>query len=108
MRINAAMIVLNGDHVLEQSLKSIYEFVDEIVIAEGPVKYWQSIGIEKSTDSTLEILANFYDPDKKLRYISSKYSEKDEQFQQAISLMKIQPDYLFQVDADDVWTDAST
>lgn len=104
MRVNAAMIVLNGDHVLEQSLKSIYNFVDEIVVAEGPVKYWQSMGVEKSTDSTLEILANFHDPDKKLRYASGKYSEKDEQFQRALDLMRSQPDYLLQVDADEVWT----
>jgi len=107
MRINAAMIVLNGDHVLEQSLRSIYDFVDEIVVAEGPVKYWQTLGVESSSDSTLEILANFYDPDKKLRYASGKYSEKDEQFQRALDLMRTQPDYLLQVDADEVWTNSS-
>lgn len=107
MRVNAAMIVLNGDHVLEQSLRSIYDFVDEIVVAEGPVKYWQTMGVERSTDSTLEILANFHDPDKKLRYASSKYSEKDEQFQRALDLMRTQPDYLLQVDADEVWTSSS-
>lgn len=107
MRVNAAMIVLNGDHVLEQSLRSIYDFVDEIVVAEGPVKYWQSMGVERSTDSTLEILANFHDPDKKLRYASGKYSEKDEQFQRALDLMRTQPDYLLQVDADEVWTNSA-
>lgn len=107
MRVNAAMIVLNGDHVLEQSLRSIYDFVDEIVVAEGPVKYWQTMGVERSTDSTLEILANFHDPDKKLRYASGKYSEKDEQFQRALDLMRTQPDYLLQVDADEVWTSSS-
>ena len=52
MRLTAAMIVLNGDHVLEESLKSIYDHVDEIVIAEGPVRYWQDRGLTTSTDRT--------------------------------------------------------
>jgi len=107
MRITAAMIILNGDHVLKQSLQSIYDFVDEIVIAEGPVKYWQQQGIEKSTDMTIQILSDFYDPERKIRYVSEKYHEKDEQFQRALNLMQKVPDYLMQVDCDEVWTQNS-
>jgi len=105
LRITAAMIVLNGDHVLRQSLSSIYDFADEIVIAEGPVRYWQERGVNSSSDSTLEILNDFNDPDRKLRFVSGKYSEKDEQFQSALNLMTSDPDYLLQVDADEVWTE---
>jgi glycosyltransferase involved in cell wall biosynthesis len=107
MRLAAAMIVLNGDHVLEQSLKSIYDYVDEIVIAEGPVKYWQSMGVQGSTDRTLPIITDFHDPSNKIRLISSKYDEKDQQFSAALSLMTKSPDYLIQVDADEVWTSKS-
>ena len=107
MRITAAMIVLNGDHVLEESLRSIYDHVDEIVIAEGPVKYWQDRGITSSTDDTLRILNDFHDPDGKVKWVSSRYSEKDQQFQAAINLMSNSPDYLLQVDADEVWTEDS-
>lgn len=107
MRITAAMIVLNGDHVLEQSLKSIYSFVDEIVIAEGPVKYWQDRGITRSTDRTLEIINGFDDNERKIRLVSSTYAEKDHQFQCALDLMTYVPDYLLQIDADEVWTDES-
>ena len=107
MRLTAAMIVLNGDHVLEQSLRSVYDFVDEIVVAEGPVRYWQEMGVSKSTDRTIEILNDFYDPDKKLKIVSGKFSEKDEQFQSALNLMTKMPDYLLQVDADEVWTESS-
>ena len=107
MRITAAMIVLNGDHVLEESIKSIYDHVDEIVIAEGPVRYWQDRGLTTSTDRTNEILDNFEDPDRKIRIIHSQYEEKDQQFSAALSLMTKQPDYLIQVDSDEVWTNES-
>lgn len=107
MRVTAAMIVLNGDHVLQQSLESIYNFVDEILIAEGPVKFWQERGVERSTDLTIDIIKNFKDPANKIRFVSSKFSEKDEQFAAALSLMQGNPDYLLQVDADEVWTQES-
>lgn len=104
MKITAAMIVLNGDHVLAQSLHSIYNFVDEIVIAEGPVKYWQDRGVKTSTDRTKDIISGFSDTEKKIRWISSSYEEKDHQFQSALNLMTFDPDYLLQVDSDEVWT----
>lgn len=107
MKLTAAMIVLNGDHVLKESLKSIYDHVDEIVIAEGPVRYWQDRGLTTSTDRTNEILDNFEDPDNKMRVLHSQYEEKDHQFSAALSLMTNQPDYLIQVDSDEVWTNES-
>jgi len=107
MRITAAMIVLNGDHVLKESIESIYEHVDEIVIAEGPVRYWQDRGLTTSIDRTNEILDNFEDIDNKIRVIHSQYEEKDQQFSAALSLMTSQPDYLLQVDSDEVWTSES-
>jgi len=107
MRLTAAMIVLNGDHVLKESLESIYEHVDEIVIAEGPVRYWQDRGVTTSTDMTNDILSNFADPDKKIRILHSQYEEKDQQFSAAIAMMTSSPDYLLQVDSDEVWTQES-
>jgi glycosyltransferase involved in cell wall biosynthesis len=107
MQLTAVMIVFNGDHVLEQSLSSIYNFVDEIVIAEGPVEYWKNKGMTYSTDRTISILKNFNDPKNKLKYISSTYKEKDEQFQAALNLIKTNPDYIIQVDSDEVWTEES-
>jgi hypothetical protein len=104
MRLTAAMIVLNGDHVLEHAIKSIYDHVEEIVIAEGPVKYWQSVGVTKSTDRTIDIIRSFPDSSKKIKFISSMYEEKDQQFGAALSLMSKKTDYLLQVDADEVWT----
>lgn len=107
MRITAAMIVLNGDHVIHQSIQSNYDFVDEIVIAEGPVKFWQDRGVMRSNDKTLQIIQEFPDPDHKIKLISSSYSEKDEQFSAALSLMTKNPDYLIQVDSDEIWSSRS-
>ena len=107
MRLTAAMIVLNGDHVLRESLKSIYDYVDEIVIAEGPVRYWQARGVTTSTDLTNDILNSFPDPDKKLRILHSQYEEKDQQFSAALSMISKNPSYLLQVDSDEVWTKES-
>jgi glycosyltransferase involved in cell wall biosynthesis len=107
MKITAAMIVLNGDHVLQQSLESVYHHVDEIVIAEGPVSYWQDRGIKTSSDNTNHILNEFPDPDKKLKILHSTYTEKDQQFSSALSMMTFQPDYLLQIDSDEVWTEDS-
>jgi len=107
MKLTAAMIVFNGDHVLQQSLESIYDVVEEIVIAEGPVKFWQSKGFQSSTDKTIDIIKNFHDPSNKIRFVASQYSEKDEQFSAALSLITKNTDYLLQVDSDEVWTEKS-
>jgi len=104
MKITAAMIVFNGDHVLNESLASIYDYVDEILVAEGPVEFWQHQGCQTSSDKTNEILRDFHDPEKKLRVVHSQYHEKDEQFRSALSLMTTKTDYLLQVDSDEVWT----
>ena len=59
MKITFGIIVLNGDYVLEEALKSIYPYAHQILIAEGPVTYWQQQGITTSTDRTNEIIDNF-------------------------------------------------
>jgi len=107
MKITAVMIVFNGDHVLECSLKSIYEHVEEILIAEGPVKYWQDQGYSSSTDKTIEILKTFRDPQNKIKKLFSKYEEKNQQFQCALDLMTKKTDYILQIDADEVWEHSS-
>ena len=56
MKIAFWMIVFNGGFVLEECLKSVYPFAHQILIAEGPVGYWQSQGFTTSTDETNEIL----------------------------------------------------
>ena len=56
MKITFGMIVLNGDQVLKETLASVYPYAHQILIAEGPVSYWQEQGYTTSTDGTNEIL----------------------------------------------------
>ena len=70
-KITFGMIVFNGNYVLQEVLTSIYEYAHQILIAEGPVAYWQTQGYTTSTDGTNDILHEFYDPDKKIKFIAN-------------------------------------
>ena len=74
MKIAFAMIVFEGDFVLRQCLKQIYPFASQILIAEGPVKYWQDQGRITSTDKTNSILETFPDPENKIIITQGKTS----------------------------------
>ena len=66
MKIAFGMIVLNGNYVLEECIKSVYPYANQILIAEGPVTYWQQQGLSKSTDGTIEVLNSIPDPENKI------------------------------------------
>ena len=59
MKIAFGMIVFEGDYVLKECLEQVYPFASQILIAEGPVKYWQDQGRMTSLDRTNEILKSF-------------------------------------------------
>lgn len=103
MRVAASMIVLNGDFVLNEALASIYPFVDSLHISEGPVSYWQEQGYTTSTDRTNEILANFPDPENKIKVYHGQYKEKTEQCN---AYMPIDADYLWSIDSDEIFKPA--
>ena len=44
LNIAFGMIVFEGDYVLKECLEQVYPFASQILIAEGPVKYWQDRG----------------------------------------------------------------
>lgn len=103
MKIAVGMIVLNGNYVLKQVLESLYPYVSQILISEGPVSYWQQKGFSTSTDGTNDILNEFYDPDKKLSIIHGQFKEKDEQCNAYMSMMHPDTDYIWNVDSDEVF-----
>ena len=103
MKIAVGMIVFEGDYVLKECLTQLYPHVDQIVIAEGPVTYWQQQGRTTSTDATNEILDSFPDPDKKLRVVHGQFREKDDQSKAYIDLINPETDYLWMVDSDEVY-----
>ena len=45
MKIAFGIIVFNGNYVLKETLESIYPYANQILIAEGPVQFWQDEGI---------------------------------------------------------------
>lgn len=63
------MIVLNGNHVLKECLKSIYPYAHKIIVCEGAVGYFSEKGINTSSDGTNETLINFPDSEGKLLVI---------------------------------------
>lgn len=72
MKITACYIVLNEEDWLALSLKSIYDYVDEIIIVEGAqAGCWRDTVTPEgfSTDGTREIIEEYPDREKKIKYI---------------------------------------
>ena len=103
LKITFGIIVLNGDFVLEEALKSIYPYAHQILIAEGPVQYWTNKGVITSTDNTNKILNNFPDPDKKITVVHGQYSEKDDQANAYMAHLKEDTDYIWNLDSDEIF-----
>ena len=103
MKIAFGMIVFNSDFVLKQVLETIYPYAEQILIAEGPVKYWADKGYTTSTDKTNQILESFPDPDNKLTIVRGPYPEKDDMCNAYIKHMNDDIDYIWHIDADEVY-----
>lgn len=97
------MIVFEGDYVLRQCLEQVYPFADQILIAEGPVTYWQSKGFTTSTDNTNEILDSFPDPENKIKIVHGQFKEKDDQCRAYMDFINDDIDYLWNLDSDEVY-----
>lgn len=102
-KITFGMIVFNGEFVLKQCLEAIYPYAYQIVIAEGPVAYWQKQGFTTSLDKTNEILKTFPDPDKKIVVTHGQFSEKDEQCNAYMKLINPECDYVWHIDSDEIF-----
>lgn len=103
MKISFGTIIFNSDFVLKQCLESVYPYAHQILIAEGPVRYWQEKGFSTSSDRTNEILDSFPDPAGKIKIVHSQYSEKDEQCNAYMRFLKDDADYLWNLDADEIF-----
>ena len=102
-KITFGMIVFESDFVLQECLEQVYPIAHQIVVAEGPVDYWQRQGRTTSTDMTNEILHSFPDPENKLTIIHGQYKEKDEQCKAYIDSIKDDTEYLCNLDADEIY-----
>ena len=103
MKIAFGMIVFEGDYVLKECLEQVYPFGEQILIAEGPVAYWQRQGRTTSTDDTNKILDNFPDPDNKIKIVHGQFSEKDDQCRAYMNYINDDIDYIWNLDSDEVY-----
>ena len=103
MKISFGIIVFNGDHVLEQAIKSVYPYAHQILISEGPVSYWQSKGFNSSNDSTIDIIKNFPDPENKIISTHGCFKEKDDQCNAYMKHLKDDADYIWNLDCDEIF-----
>lgn len=72
MNITIGMIVLNEEEYLEKNLKQHYEHADRIVIVEGADRNYPAHSVTDdglSTDKTRQIIQDFPDPDRKIKYV---------------------------------------
>ena len=103
MKIAFGMIVFNGDFVLQECLESVYPYATQILISEGPVRYWQDQGFTTSTDRTNEILKNFPDPENKITIVHGQFEEKDEECRAYMPYMRKDIDYIWNLDSDEIY-----
>jgi hypothetical protein len=101
IKIDFGMIVFNGDYVLKENLESIYPFANKIIIVEGPVKYYISLGHMVSTDNTVSIIKSFPDPENKITLIQGQWVEKDEMCNAYAK--HLTGDYVWHVDSDEIY-----
>ena len=103
MKITFGMIVFNGNYVLQEVIDSVYPYAHQILIAEGPVQFWQDQGYKTSGDGTNDILSKLHDPEGKIHITHSQYVEKDDQCNTYMAQMKSDTDYVWNLDCDEVF-----
>ena len=103
MKIAVGMIIFNGNYVLQECLESIYPYVSQILISEGPVKFWQEQGYTTSDDGTNEVLESFPDPDNKIKIVHGQFEEKDDQCNAYMKHLRDDMDYIWNIDCDEIF-----
>lgn len=99
MKITFQMVVFNGDFVLKECLESILPYGD-VVVTEGPVKFFADRGFTTSTDNTNDILHTLLCDES---IVHGQWSEKDEMMHAVESLIERDSEYVWMVDSDEVW-----
>jgi len=107
VKIAVGIIVFESDYVLKQCIDQIYPHVEQILITEGPVRFWQNLGKTTSQDNTNIIIDNYDDYDSKIKVIHGQFEEKTEECNAYIPYIRDDINYLWQIDADEIYTVAN-
>jgi hypothetical protein len=98
------MNVLNGEPFIYYQLKSIYEHAHEIIIVEGAYnKFAHAARGFRSSDSTINTVKNFPDPDRKIKLITRDYFYDDRVGMCNEFISDLTGDVLWQVDVDEFY-----
>lgn len=100
MRLSATMICYHSAPTIWSALESIYPYVDEIIIAYGPLADWPFRG----DDETLELIKVFPDPGGKMTALVADEWPGRKEMRDATA-EKVTGDYHLMIDSDEVWTD---
>jgi len=99
-------IVLNEETYIEYTLKSIYDFFEQIIIVEGATQFALDVSPEGlSTDRTAEIIRDFPDPENKIVFRQVGWvPSKRELRNMALRMANINQGDCFMIqDYDEVW-----
>ena len=61
IKIAVSMIVFNSDFVIKQCLESIYPFVEQIIVNNAKVSYWQNNPIKEDETKEDKVILNRLD-----------------------------------------------
>lgn len=108
MKIAFGIIVCNGDDFLEECILQVYDFADQIVIAEGATETWMRAlnwDTPKSKDNTNEILKKLINNDKenKISIVHGRWIDKIHQSNGYMKLINDDIDYIWQLDSDEFY-----
>lgn len=108
MKIVAVYCIYNEENYIEYSIKSIYDFVDKIIICLSQAPYIaynsKARDIVKSKDKTEEIVNRLARNDKKIKIIDGVWDSEVEHRNAAIKYcIDNNYDYYFLIDADEMY-----
>ena len=96
-RVSAQMIALYGPFV-QEALASVYDHVDEILIAYGPTQTWRGLPVT----GCLPLIESFPDPDGKIKLeVRAEWADKREM--RDWCARNATGNYMLKVDADEIW-----
>lgn len=106
-KLSVGMIVFNGDAYLTEALDGVYDIAHEIIIVEGAVEGMWRHADERgsSTDSTLQKIAAYPDPDEKIVLVTPS---KDHRWMDKIEMQneiasRVTGDIYLKMDSDEIW-----